>query len=63
MPSLPVPLLAPDPDISVNLAEVLATTYQRGRYGKSLKYHAPLNLPLSDDYQAWAKELVERETS
>lgn len=58
MPILPVPLSDPDPDIAVNLADVLATTYQRGRYHKTLKYHAPLDLPLSDDYHAWVKERI-----
>jgi len=58
MPQLPIPLIAPDPDISVDLAGVLATTYQRGRYAKTIKYQSPLDLPLSDEYQAWVKERI-----
>ncbi len=58
MPWLPVPLLAPDPDLQIDLALVLATTYQRGRYWKTLKYDAPLELPLSDEYQTWVREQV-----
>lgn len=56
MPILPVPLLEPDPDIAINLAAVLNTTYQRGRYHKTLKYDAPLDLPLSADHQVWVKQ-------
>jgi hypothetical protein len=58
MPTLPVPLASPDPDIFVNLAEVLATTYQRGRYYKTINYQSPLDLPLSPDYAAWVQQVV-----
>ncbi len=59
LPSIPIPLRHPDSDILVNLAEVLATTYQRGRYDKIIDYHQPLTLPLTEDYQAWVRERIE----
>lgn len=58
MPSLPVPLAGPDPDIVVRLADVLAVTYQRGEYYKTIDYQSPLELPLSDDDHVWVKEQV-----
>lgn len=58
MPTLPVPLASPDPDVFVNLADVLTTTYQRGRYAKTINYHGSLDLPLSPDYAAWVKQAV-----
>ena len=61
MPGLPIPLAAPDPDIVVDLAQVLNTTYRRGRYEKTIDYNRPLQLPLSDDYQAWVKERAARD--
>jgi hypothetical protein len=55
LPALPIPLLAPDPDIVVDLAGVLETTYRRGRYEKTINYQRELNLPLSPEYLAWVK--------
>lgn len=39
LPTLPVPLKAPDLDISVGLAEAFATAYQRGRYDRIVHYN------------------------
>jgi hypothetical protein len=58
MPSLPVPLADADPDIVVRLADVLAVTYQRGEYYKTIDYQSPLELPLSDNDHVWVKEQV-----
>lgn len=58
MPSLPVPLISPDPDVVVPLGDVLATTYQRGRYDKMINYESHLELPLADDDRGWVKEQV-----
>jgi hypothetical protein len=41
LPAIPIPLLAPDPDAWVDLAAVFRTTYERGRYARSLDYQAP----------------------
>jgi hypothetical protein len=46
LPSIPIPLRTPDPDVWVNLAEVFALTFERGRYARSIDYSAPLNVPL-----------------
>lgn len=39
LPTLPVPLRAPDPDVLLDLAAVFATTFERGRYARSLPYN------------------------
>jgi hypothetical protein len=41
LPTVPVPLKLPDPDIFVSLAEVFAITYERGKYHKSINYSKP----------------------
>ncbi|MEX2138013.1 MAG: DUF4058 family protein [Pirellulales bacterium] len=41
LPVVPVPLKPPDPDIFVDLAQVFATAYERGKYGKSIDYSLP----------------------
>jgi hypothetical protein len=58
LPTIPIPLTAPDPDIPLNLAEIFATVYQRARYERSIDYKAPLRLPLSGDDRSWADALA-----
>jgi Protein of unknown function (DUF4058) len=55
LPRIPIPLLAPDPDIVLDLQAVFATGYDRGRYTRALDYKAPLDLPLSQADRAWAE--------
>ena len=42
LPTVPIPLRAPDPDIWIDLAEVFSITYDRGRYARSIDYASPL---------------------
>jgi hypothetical protein len=49
-----IPLAAPDPDIALDLGELFTTTYDRGRYKRSLDYSAPPAAPLADDDRQWA---------
>ncbi len=58
LPTIPIPLSAPDPDIEIDLAGIFATTYQRGRYHRSIRYDAPLNLPLNPEDCAWAEQVA-----
>jgi hypothetical protein len=60
LPIIPVPLLAPDADISLDLASVFNTAYQRGRYERSIDYAVPLELPLNTADRAWAQELARK---
>ncbi|MCI0637800.1 MAG: DUF4058 family protein, partial [Gemmataceae bacterium] len=54
LPTIPVPLRAPDADIHVDLAKVFRATYRRGRYARSLAYSAPPSAPLGNDNVRWA---------
>lgn len=56
LPTVPVPLRQPDPDVLIDLADVYATAYRRGRYAKSITYTEAIRLPLSDDDRAWVHE-------
>ncbi|HSU65466.1 MAG TPA: DUF4058 family protein [Tepidisphaeraceae bacterium] len=38
LPLLPIPLLAPDADIEIDLGEAFRTAYQRGRYHRLIRY-------------------------
>jgi hypothetical protein len=55
LPLIPIPLLAPDPDVPLDLASVFATVYQKGRYERSIDHDAPLELPLSREDREWAE--------
>jgi Protein of unknown function (DUF4058) len=56
LPTIPVPLLPPDLDISLDLSAMFATVYRRGQYERSIDYSAPLDLPLSAKERAWAQK-------
>ncbi len=58
LPVIPVPLRIPDADVTLNLAEVFAIVYERGRYGRSVNYGAPLSVSLGDPDRSWAAERV-----
>jgi hypothetical protein len=45
LPTLPVPLLPPDPDAPLNLNGVLAAVYRRAAYDRRINYQHPLPLP------------------
>jgi hypothetical protein len=58
LPTIPIPLMAPDPDVPLDLAAIFNTVYQRARYERSINYAAPLGLPVSADDRAWAEALA-----
>jgi hypothetical protein len=53
LPPIPIPLLAPDPDVWVDLGAVFKTTYQRGRYARSIDYSAAPPVTLDAARMAW----------
>ena len=58
LPRLPIPLRPPHADVTVDLAKVFATTYERGRFGRDLRYDRPCPAPLSETQRAWAAPIV-----
>jgi hypothetical protein len=56
LPTVPIPLVSPDPDIPLDLAELFATVYDRGHYERSIDYRSPLILPLAAADRMWAEE-------
>ena len=39
----------------INLGEVFATTYERGRFGRRIDYHQSCPAPLSPEHRAWVE--------
>ena len=58
LPTIPVPLLAPDPDVAIDLALIAAQVYDRGRYRQLLDYDRTPPGGLSETDHAWAAQLA-----
>jgi Protein of unknown function (DUF4058) len=58
LPMIPIPLMAPDPDIPLDLAAIFLDVYKRARYERSIDYKAPLGLPLGPEHRAWAESIA-----
>lgn len=56
LPAIPIPLLAPDFDVWLDLGALFRTTYQRGRYDRSVDYSMPPPVKLDNAMQAWVTE-------
>jgi hypothetical protein len=58
LPTLPVPLRAPDPDIFINLATVFTTAYERGRFRRRLPYRGEPPAFLSEPSRRWVESVL-----
>ena len=54
LPTIPIPLLPPDPAVPLDLGLALRTTYKRARYDLRVDYRKPPVPPLSPADAAWA---------
>jgi hypothetical protein len=58
LPAIPIPLLAPDPDVWLDLAALFATVYQRGRYRRSIDYSGAPPTALDQADRDWVAEVA-----
>jgi len=58
LPTIPIPLLAPDPPVPLALGQALRTAYERARYDLRVDYRQPPVPPLSLADVAWAAALL-----
>ena len=60
LPTIPIPLSAPDPDVRLDLATAFAETYERAGFARLLarSHRAPLEAPLAAEDRAWAEALA-----
>src|SRR5262249_50076714 len=56
IPSIPIPLAAPDPDISLSIQPMIDRIYARSRYAHDIDYRRQISTPLSPAEQAWLEE-------
>lgn len=52
---IPIPLRPSDPDIVLDLQQVINQVYENGRFEQDLNYDEPLNPPLNQDERTWAR--------
>ncbi|MEZ4735862.1 MAG: DUF4058 family protein [Caldilineaceae bacterium] len=58
-PVLPVPLYAPDPDVPLDLGNVVRSVYERGGYVARIDYRqSPPPPALTDEQAAWVADLL-----
>ncbi len=58
LPVIPVPLLAPDPDLRLDLQPLLDGIYSLGRYDERIDYARPLTPALLDAEAVWVRDLL-----
>jgi len=59
LPLLPIPLREPDPDVLINLAELVSKVYDLGRYTRTIRHNSPLpeSVLLTSEDRAWVETL------
>jgi hypothetical protein len=62
-PSVPIPLLKPDPDILLDLQPMIDSIYRRSRYERSIDYSKPLSPPLEPAEALWLEKQLRISTS
>ncbi len=61
LPTVPVPLLSDDPDVSLDLQLALTTMYDELGFDLSVDYRQPPEIPLEGETAVWAAELLKKE--
>ncbi len=61
LPAIPIPLIPPDADISLDMQPFVEDIYARSRYERDIDYSRPLSPPLSTAEAAWLQERLRDE--
>jgi hypothetical protein len=59
LPMIPVPLIQPHADVRVELSEVFAAAFERGRYQRRLKYAQPPLAPVPAELVDWVHKTAD----
>ena len=59
LPTIPIPLRDPDPDVRIDLQELVDRVYDLGRYGRTLHHGVPLpdGIRLHPEDRSWAEHV------
>ncbi|MFO0843961.1 MAG: DUF4058 family protein [Gemmataceae bacterium] len=58
LPAIPVPLVEPDPDLTLDLQPLIDGIYSLGRYAERIDYDRPLTPALPDADAAWLRQQI-----
>src|SRR5437588_5123350 len=58
LPVIPVPLMSPDPDLTLDLQPLVDSIYALGRYDERIDYTRPLTPALSDADAGWVQDIL-----
>ncbi len=58
LPSIPIPLSHPDPDVFLDLRPIFATEYEHGRYARRIDYSIPPSTVKKPTDRAWAQRIA-----
>ncbi len=58
LPALPIPLAAPDADVSLELQPLIDAIYRRLRYDETIDYGKPLVLPAREAEEEWLSQVT-----
>jgi hypothetical protein len=58
LPIIDIPLLAPDPDIQLDLQSVFRAAYESAFYDRRLRYNQPLEPPVRPEDEAWLHDVI-----
>lgn len=59
LPTIPIPLLAPDPDVPIDLGKLVTKAYERGRFGREIDYAAPPPVTLDEERMRWVAQRLQ----
>jgi hypothetical protein len=59
LPTVPVPLLKPDPDAALDLGEAVRSVYQRGGYDRRVRHTRTPPARLTDLEHTWISERLQ----
>lgn len=58
LPTLPVALKHPDPDIYIDLGAVFATVYERGKFFRRVDYHRSIPAFIGEADREWVQQIL-----
>jgi len=58
LPRVPVPLLSPDPDVTLDLQQAFTSCYDQADFDLLLDYTAPPDVPLPAPWHKWAQKRI-----
>ena len=58
LPVISIPLDYPDPDVTLDLGQIVARVYERGAYASQIDYRRPPTPPISDKDLPWLDDLL-----